>query len=188
MFRFFLSGRVSETDNKTNESEESLSSSSMFNDRVLIGGIAGALGFLTRDVYNFFAKLIGFAKFYVWQITANVFMDKKEVSTFFGNVVGILGDIAFGSAVGVFFVYFVKSTNTKNFLIKGWGVGLATWLLIYAILLRALPSSAASAPKDALSNISAFIGHSILGISMGVYAQILLKKYGLFEEDGVKCE
>ena len=181
MFRFFLNGPVRKTDNMINKSRERTSSSSMLNDRVLIGGIAGALGFLTRDVFSFFAKIIGLAKFYVWQITANTFMDKKEVSTFFGNVVGILGDITFGAVVGIFFVYFVKYTNTKNFLIKGWGIGLATWLLIYAILYRALPSSAASAPKDALSNISAFFGHSILGISMGIYAQILLKRYGLFD-------
>lgn len=182
MFRFFLSGNLKETDSKPNDSGEKSSSSSIFNDRVLIGGIAGALAFMTRDIWSFFAKQIGLAKFYVWQITASVFMDKKEAGTFFGNVVGILGDIAFGSAVGIVFVYFVKVTNTKNFIIKGWGFGLATWLLVYAILYGALPSSAASAPKDALSNVSAFIGHSILGISLGIYAQILLSKYDLLEE------
>lgn len=181
MFRFFLSGSAKESVLKANDSEDNSNSSSMLNDRVLIGGISGALAFMTRDIYSFFAKLIGFSKFYVWQISANVFMDKKEVSTFFGNMVGILADIVFGAVVGIFFVYFVKYTNTKNFLFKGLGIGLATWLLIHAILYGALPSSAASAPKDAISNFSAFIGHSILGISLGIYAQVLLKKYDLLE-------
>lgn len=179
MFRFFLSGPLNQSDIKTNESGEKSSSSSIFHDRVLLGGISGAMAYITRDIYSFIAKQVGLAKFYVWQITADLFMDKKEVSSFFGNLVGILGDIVFGAVIGIFFVYFVKFTNTKNFLLKGWGVGLAVWLLLYAILLGALPSSASSAPKEALSNFSAFIGHTILGISLGIYAQILLKKYKL---------
>lgn len=32
-----------------------------------------------------------------------------------------------------------------------------------------------------MEEFSAFIGHSIFGISMGVYAQILLKKFGLLK-------
>lgn len=178
MFRFFLNAPFKEPDAKTAKSGAESGTPSMLNDRVLIGGIAGALAFLTRDIYSFFAKLIGFAKFYVWQITAGVFMDKGQAATFWGNVVGILGDITFGAVVGIFFVYLLKLTNTKNILIKGWGTGLAVWLLIYAILYKALPSSAPVAPNDALSNLSAFVGHSFLGIGLGIYAQVLLKRYG----------
>jgi hypothetical protein len=35
---------------------------------------------------------------------------------------------------------------------------------------------------DALSNFSAFFGHSIFGISLGIYAQILLKKFNLLSD------
>lgn len=156
--------------------------SSVLKDRVLLGGIAGALGLLTRDLYSFFAKSIGLARFYVWNISADLFMEKQYVHSFFGNVVGILADIVFGAVIGIFFVYFIRYTNPKNFLIKGWGAGMAAWLLLFGILLHTLPGSATTAPKDALSNLSAFIGHSIFGISMAVYAQFLLGKYGLLKE------
>lgn len=156
--------------------------SSVLKDRVLIGAISGALGLLTRDVYSFFAKLIGLAKFFVWNITADLFMEKKDVQSFFGNLVGFLGDIVFGAVIGMVFIYFIKFTNPKNFLIKAWGMGLAAWLLLFGILLHTLPGSLTTAPKDALSNLSAFLGHSIFGISMGVYAQILLKKYELLSD------
>lgn len=156
--------------------------SSILKDRVLIGGIAGALGILTRDLYSFFAKHIGFAKFYIWGMTADLFMEKQFVENFWGHVVGLLGDIIFGAAIGIVFVYFIKYTNTKNFIIKGWGMGMAAWLLLFGILLHTLPGSHTSAPKDTLSNFSAFIGHTIFGISMGIYAQVLLRKYGLLEE------
>ncbi len=156
--------------------------SSVLKDRVLIGGFAGVLAILTRDTYSLFARQIGFAKFYVWGMTADLFMEKKDVMSFFGHVVGILGDIALGASIGIVFVYFIKYTNTKNFLIKSWGMGMATWLLLFGIVLHTLPGSHTTAPKDALSNFSAFFGHSIFGISLGIYAQILLKKYGLLEE------
>ncbi len=156
--------------------------SSTLKDRVLLGGIAGILAIITRDIYSLLAKYIGLAKFYVWSITADLFMDKKYVASFLGHIVGILGDIAFGMMVGVVFDYFIKRTNTKNFLIKSWGMGMAYWLLLFGILLHTLPGSHTTVPEDALSNFSAFIGHSIFGISLGIYAQILLKKFGLFEE------
>lgn len=182
MFRFFLSGSIKETSNNLNKTGECSSSSSILKDRVLIGGIAGSLAILTRDIYSFLAKHIGLAKFYVWGMTADLFMEKKDVLSFFGHVVGILGDIVFGASIGIVFVYFIKYTNTKNFLIKSWGMGMAAWLLLFGILLHTLPGSTTSAPKDALSNFSAFFGHFIFGISMGIYAQIFLKKFGLFEE------
>jgi uncharacterized membrane protein YagU involved in acid resistance len=181
MFRFFLNGSLKETNNNLNETGGSSSSSSLLKDRVLIGSIAGALGLLTRDVYSFFAKQIGFAKFYVWGITADLFMEKKFVQSFFGYVVGFLGDIVFGATIGIVFLYFIKYTNTKNFLIKSWGIGMAAWLLLFGILLHTLPGSETSAPKDALSNFSAFFGHSVFGLSMGIYAQIMLKKYDLLQ-------
>jgi uncharacterized membrane protein YagU involved in acid resistance len=152
-----------------------------FKDRVTLGGIAGALGLLTRDVYSLFAKITGLAKFYVWNISADLFMKGKDTHTFFGHLVGFLADIAMGSILGIIFVYFLKFTSHKNTIIKGWGVGLAAWLLLFGIMVHNLPSVEA-APKDALSNFSAFIGHSIFGISMGIYAQTLLKKFGLLEE------
>lgn len=152
-----------------------------FKDRVLIGFISGALGLLTRDVWNYFSKQIGKAKFYIWQISADLFMDLKYVKTFWGTIVGFLADIVFGGLLGIAFVYFLKYTNTKNIVIKGWGYGMAAWLFLFGIMLHNLPQMQI-VPKEALGNFSAFIGHSIYGISMGIYLIILLKKYNLLTE------
>jgi uncharacterized membrane protein YagU involved in acid resistance len=148
-------------------------------DRILLGGIAGALGVLTRDVYSFFAKQVGLAKFYIWQRSADLFIEGKDIKTFFGNIVGILADIVFGAILGIIFIYFIKLTNHKNIIIKGWGYGMIAWLFLFGILLTNLPGAQETIPKDALSNFSAFIGHSIWGISMGIFTKILLNKYNL---------
>ena len=46
------------------------------------------------------------------------------------------------------------------------GLGLLAWLFLFGILFHTLPQTQAIAPKDALSTISAFIGHFIFGLSM----------------------
>ena len=148
-----------------------------FDDRVVLGAIAGIAGILTRDIYSFFAKIIGLAKFTVWNIAAALFMKMDQVKTPVGNIVGILADTVMGALIGVLFVYFLKYTNTKNIILKGWGMGLAAWLLLFGVIYHTLPFGVIAAPKDALSNLSAFIGHSILGFSMGVASNLLLKKY-----------
>ena len=142
-------------------------------DRVIIGWISGALGALTRYVYNFFAKQVGMVKSYIWQLYADLFMDQKYIKTFWGNSVGLLADIIF--------VYFLKYTNSKNVVIKGWGYGMAGWLFLFGMMFHNLPQIQ-TAPKEALGNFSSFIGHSIFGISMGIYASILLKIYDLLSE------
>jgi uncharacterized membrane protein YagU involved in acid resistance len=153
-----------------------------FKDRVLLGGIAGALGLLTRDVWSFFAKKIGIAKFYVWQRSADLFVEGKELKSFVGNLVGFLADIIFGAILGIAFVYFLKFTSHKNIIIKGLGFGIFAWLFLFGILLGNLPGAQQTVPKEALGNFSAFIGHSIYGISLGIYTKILLNKYDLLSE------
>lgn len=187
MMRFFLSGLIQrllpeKNAKQSGTKEPAPESSSPLRDLVLLGGIAGVLGHLARDIWSYFAKQLGLAKFYIWQRTADLFIDGKEIHSFFGTLVGILGDIVFGAVLGVTFVYFLKFTNAKNIIIKGWGMGMASWLLLYAILLGTLPGSQGTAPKDALSNVSAFIGHSIFGITLGIFVQILLKRFGLLNE------
>lgn len=149
-----------------------------FKDRVILGGIAGTLAIITRDVWSFLSKMIGFAKFYVWQRSADLFIeDGKALKSFIGNMVGFLADMVFGAMLGILFVYLLKATNQKSIIIKGWIFGIIAWLFLFGMLVGNLPGSQSTAPKDALSNISAFIGHSIYGISLGIYAQFLLKKF-----------
>lgn len=148
---------------------------------MLIGWISGALGLMTRNVWSFFAKQVGLAKFYIWHLSADIFMDQKYIKTLAGNVVGVLADIVFGGLLGIVFVYFLKTTNSKSIIIKGWGYGMAAWLFLFGFMLHNLPQMQI-APREALGNFSAFIGHSIYGISMGIYAKLLLNKYHLLSE------
>lgn len=155
-------------------------------DRVILGGISGVLGLLMRDLYCFFARRIGFTTYYCWNISADLFMEGKDVKTLLGTVIGFLADIVFGSILGITFVYLLKITNSKNMIIKGWGFGVAIWLFLFGILIHNLPGTQTTAPQDAMSNFAAFLGHSIFGITMGVTVQKLFRKFGLIKDWGFK--
>ena len=144
-------------------------------DRSVIGALAGTAAILTRDIYSFLTKAVGFAKFYVWSIAADLFVSPKEVRTAMGTILGILADAALGGLLGVLFVHFLHRTGGKSPLAKGLGVGLGAWLFLFGVMLHNLPQTEGAAPADALSNLSAFIGHCLFGLALAYYTGKLLR-------------
>lgn len=118
---------------------------------------------------------LGFAKFYVWQNAAGLFMQEKQVQTALGTVGGLLADLAMGAILGVLFVLYLKLSRDKNIILKGWGFGMGLWLFLFGIVMHSLPSAKVIAPKDAASAISDFIGHSIFGLILGLLASWFLR-------------
>lgn len=144
-------------------------------DRDTLGALAGIGAILVRDIWSFFAKQIGFAKFYVWQNAAGLFMQKSQIKTVLGAISGLLADIVMGALIGVLFVRFLKMGQDRNPVLKGWGFGLGLWLLLFGLLMHSLPTATAVAPRDAKSVLSAFIGHSIFGLVLGLLSPWLLR-------------
>jgi Na+/proline symporter len=144
-------------------------------DNIPLWALSGIIGVLIRDLWSIFAKFIGLAKFQVWQIGADVFIEPNQVNTFLGTIVGFLTDFVTGSLLGVLFGYFIKKTGKEYCLLKGLGAGLLAWLFLFGILFHSLPHTQTTAPKDPFSVISAFIGHSVFGLSLA-YSYMKLTK------------
>lgn len=108
-------------------------------------------------------------------------VEQAQVQTLWGNILGFMIDGVVGGMLGVLVGLLIEWRGRANYIIKGWGVGLAAWMFFYGVLYHNLPFTAASAPAVAMSNISAFIGHSIFGITVAlVYVKIFSKR---FEEE-----
>lgn len=146
-------------------------------DPLILWALSGVIGAASRDVYSFFAKQIGFAKFYIWQIGASLFLEKPLTMTFLGNMLGFLTDILVGSFLGFIFGLFLKWRGKSYYILKGWGVGAFAWLAFFGILVTNVPNLKDSAPNDILSNFSAFVGHSIFGIATAIAYVKWLSKY-----------
>jgi cell shape-determining protein MreD len=70
-------------------------------DHFLLWLIAGFIGVITRDIYSFFAKLTGLAKFQIWDVGADLFVHGKEVNTVLGTILGLTTDLVVGGMLGV---------------------------------------------------------------------------------------
>ncbi|MGE5528562.1 MAG: hypothetical protein ACM3X6_05405 [Patescibacteria group bacterium] len=145
-------------------------------DRTTLGALAGAGAILVRDAYSFLAKQIGFARFYVWGIAADLFLQGKAVQSAMGTVLGFLADLCTGALIGVVYAHFLRHAGGRNPVLKGLGFGLAAWLLLFGIIFHNLSHTMATAPKDPASNLSAFAGHSIFGLVLGYLWSKLLQR------------
>jgi Na+/proline symporter len=126
-------------------------------------------------MYNVIAKFIGLTKFYVWEVWADIFVAPHQTQTLLGTILGFLVDFVTGSFLGIIFGLFVEWRGTKYYLLKGCGVGLFAWIFLFGIVFHALPHTPMAGSIDVLSNISAFIGHSVFGLSMA-FAYMKLAK------------
>jgi hypothetical protein len=133
-------------------------------DEFTIWMISGVIGAAVRDGVDFISLIVFHSKNVIWNIAADVFINTAQVHTPLGNVLGLLGDLTIGGMLGIVVGLTLKWTSPKNYLLKGWGLGLAAWFLFFGVLLHNLPHSQGSAPVDPLVNIVAFLGHSIFGI------------------------
>jgi len=141
--------------------------------------VSGMAGVIVRDLWSLFSKAVGLAKFYIWNVDADLFTTRAGALTAWGTVLGLLTDLVVGSIFGVVLGLLLEWRGVKHYALKGMGVGLTAWFFFYGILFHNLPHTSAIAPSDPLSNISAFIGHAIFGIAMSVvYVKVFYKREG----------
>ena len=139
-------------------------------DRTTLGAFAGVAAILIRDVYSLVAKLVGFAKFYVWNIAADLSYTARRYKPL-RAVLGILADMGTGALLGVLFVHFLRWTGGKNPLIKGVGLGIGAWLFYLASCFTTCLVRPVLHPIDVTSNLSGLIGHAIFGFALGYFTE-----------------
>lgn len=154
-------------------------------DQFSLWVFSGIIGVVVRDIWNLFSRLIGFAKFFIWQQAASIFTVRSELTTVWGNAIGLLADLIIGGMFGVLTGLLLKWQGTKNYILKGWGVGGMAWLFLYGLLYHNLPFTKGSAPPEAVSNLSAFIGHSIFGIITALVYVKFFAKYAADSQDAI---
>jgi hypothetical protein len=132
--------------------------------KTVIGNIVGFLSDIAMGAF------LGVIFVYIIKYTKG-----QPEATFLGHLLGFLGDLAMGSLFGIGFVYFLKYTNMKNIIWKGWGFGLAVWLLIFGIMLHSMPQTSGTAPETMRYPISAPFSDTASLVSAWVY----IRKYCL---------
>lgn len=151
-------------------------------DPLILGAVSGILGNSVKIMGNLFNRHIaGFSGTTYAEITAGLFMTKKERKKKTGLLVGVLGDFAMGAILGIPIVYMLRYTGKDSAALKGLGAGHFAWLALYGVIGRGLGENKGVFPLSAETNLSAFLNHSWYGLATA-YAVCKLGDPSLFPE------
>lgn len=101
----------------------------MINDRMTRGIIAGVVSAVVQDVYTFAARTVGFTKI-DYEDFAEALIFSRLLPGFFPSFFGLIGHLAWNTFLGVVFVYLIKFTSSRYYVLKGLTVGVFTWWFV----------------------------------------------------------
>ncbi len=132
-------------------------------DSVIIGGMAGFIGTIIKEILDFLNVLIGWSKYLYWHLAASVFVQPTAVNHPGALILGALGDLITGAMFGVILLYTIKLTGKDYLYIKGLAFGWLIWLGVFGLMMNI--EIVRITPTDIGSNLCAFVEHSVFGIS-----------------------
>lgn len=150
--------------------------SSKKNDRLISGGIAGAIGGLIQIIFEQTAKALG--------ITDRAFIDFSKVLIMFkpyngltAFIVGFISQIIIAIIFGVIFGYIIQLTSSRYYVIKGIGFGAAIWCILLGFgTIFSLPLFKDIPPN---ASLSAFVGSLIYGFITAYALKVIDNKTDL---------
>ncbi len=146
-------------------------------DPIIFGGMAGIVGTVAKEAADFVSVTVGFSKHLYWHVAASIFVQPEEVTKVGGWILGALADMITGAIFGVILLYFIKLAKKDYLYLKGLGFGWFIWLSLFGFVINL--HVVRITPTDLGSSLSAFIEHSIFGLTaawfIGKYATELIE-------------
>ena len=135
-------------------------------DRIALGTIAGIVATFPQLIFNFISVQLGFAKFYDYQVSSSVYLEKQLTYTIGGFFFGMMTWETVGAGMGIVTVYLIQSTGRAHWWLKG---VLVSCLLMYTLVYGFFYALRAPniVPWDLGTNWSIFIENIIFGVISG---------------------
>lgn len=130
-------------------------------DRLVSGGIAGAIAAIIQNLYGMLAKAVGltdrtFAEFAATMVSQKVYMGVL------GFIMGVVAHTIVGIMLGAIFAYLIKQSSSRYYLLKGFGFGIVSWFLLLSLgSIYNVPKFADIPPKAQLVTL---LGAIIFGL------------------------
>lgn len=150
-------------------------------DPIVLGGIAGFIGNLAKNLGNEVSIALSFSKLSYAEIAGGVFMKRRETMTPLGKAIGYFGDSAIGGALGVGLVYVLKATGKDHAIAKGIGYSHIVWTVLVGGINKIGISSIK--PPDRKTVLSSYINHTLYGIAAALAITLLGDKDLFAKED-----
>lgn len=148
----------------------------IFQDRFTAWAVAGVLGSMMRELCGLIALWTGIAKIHIAHLGADMYTnDILLVKSPLGVIIGLVNDWIFGAVLGVTIGLVINWSGERNYLLKGIGVGLLSWVAIFGFLIHGVPHMFSVAPKDLETIATSVVLHSIFGGSTAFLVTRFLK-------------
>ncbi len=105
-------------------------------DKLTLGVAAGILSNFVVEIIDYVFYLLGVNKWHHFHIAAATYFKLSDANTLPAIIIGAINDFSIAAILGIFIIYILYYTGTDYFYVKGIGVTIVFWLLIYGMLLR----------------------------------------------------
>jgi hypothetical protein len=132
-------------------------------DRIALGAFAGAIAAVLQLIFNFISVKIEFAKFYDFQLSGSIYLEKQLTYTFWGILLGVITWLFVGAGLGIAMVYLIRRTGKDFWWLKGVLISnFIMYTLVYGFFFAIKAPHVV--PWDIPTNWSVLIDNTIFGL------------------------
>lgn len=132
-------------------------------DRIALGAFAGAIAAVLQLIFNFISVKIEFAKFYDFQLSGSIYLEKQLTYTFWGIILGVITWLFVGTGLGIAMVYLIRRTGKDFWWLKGVLISnFIMYTLVYGFFFGIKAPNVV--PWDIPTNWSVLIDNTIFGL------------------------
>jgi len=148
-------------------------------DTIILGITSGLIGNVIKDISNYFIWRANKTEMLYGHYAASTLVEPVKTIELKNFLIGQALDMTYGAALGVPLVYLIKKTGRDYYLLKGAGLGLLLWGILYNY------GPASIKPKETKTHLSALFNNLLYGISTA-QAAVSLAHPGIFPESNSK--
>ena len=158
----------------------------MIKDKIIIGLLIGLLADAVKLTFNFLSFKLNFTPVVFWQLVSATVLEKEDVFTPLGILIGGITDIIVTMFLGVIFIYLIYLTGKENLWIKGIGFGMLVWLIFFVVVRGLLVQG--KIPPDPSGILVTIGAHFLFGLSLAAFTILLAGNINTFMDDVKKMQ
>ncbi len=158
----------------------------MLKDKIIIGIIIGLLSNTVKLTFNYLSFRLNFTTVVFWQLVSATVLEREDVFTPVGILIGAVTDIIVTVFLGVLFIYIIYFTGKENLWIKGVGFGMLVWVNFFVIVRGQFIQG--KIPPEPSGILVTIVAHFLFGLSLAAFTKLLARSMTTFSDDGKKIQ
>jgi hypothetical protein len=158
----------------------------LLKDKIIIGLLIGLLADAVKLTFNFLSFKLNFTSAVFWQLISATVLEKEDVFTPVGTLIGAAADIIVTMFLGVIFIHLIYLTGKENLWLKGIGFAMLVWVNFFVVIQGLLLQG--KIPPEPSGIIVTIAAHFLFGLSLAAFTILLAGNMTTFMEDVKKMQ